>query len=307
MRSSYKDPNDNIEHRPSASIYPAGFFVNDYEYSRGLGDLDEHNGRFGVTPEYPNGTYAYFTTINPNTIESVPPFKYFRKPVFPYIVGQTDYGKPNGFNFNANSTQKVIDFNKYGNQVSKPLRVTTPYNLIWEDTSYDFITESDKIQPQLTRVKSTTKGKIQSVGIVTGGHSYQFGDNVIFSETDTGGSGASAAVDAIMGKEVHTVSVAKSAFSDVEFVSYDVTGGVVGYTTVPHEYKHKNIIEIAGLSTSSQTDGILYSIGIQTNFFTLTAAVGSTVATGIVTYFDVEGQLEIPFIREKIQENIWVT
>ena len=49
---------------------------------------------------------------------------------------------------------------------------------------------------------------------------------------------------------------------------------------------------------------ILYSIGIQTNFFTLTAAVGSTVATGIVTYFDVEGQLEIPFIREKIQENI---
>ena len=298
LRSSYKDPNDNIEHRPSASIYPAGFFVNDYEYSRGLGDLDEHNGRFGVTPEYPNGTYAYFTTINPNTIESVPPFKYFRKPVFPYIVGQTYYGKPNGFNFDPNSTQKAIDFNRYRNQVIKPLRVTTPYNLISEDTSYDFITESYKIQPQLTRVKSTTKGKIQSVGIVTGGHSYQFGDNVIFSETDTGGSGASAAVDAIMGKEVHTVSVAKSSFSDVEFVSYDVTGGVVGYTTVPHAYKHKNIIEIAGLSTSSQTDGILYSIGIQTNFFTLTAAVGSTVATGIVTYFDVEGQLEIPFIRE---------
>ncbi|MCB1228953.1 MAG: YHYH protein [Verrucomicrobiae bacterium] len=39
-----------------------GAFVQDYEYVEGGGDLDECNGRFCVTPEYPEGTYAYFLT-----------------------------------------------------------------------------------------------------------------------------------------------------------------------------------------------------------------------------------------------------
>lgn len=39
-----------------------GTFVQDYEYVPGLGDLDECNGRDGVTPEYPEGTYHYFIT-----------------------------------------------------------------------------------------------------------------------------------------------------------------------------------------------------------------------------------------------------
>lgn len=39
-----------------------GSFQQDYEYVAGLGDLDKNNGRFGVTPEYPNGTYYYVLT-----------------------------------------------------------------------------------------------------------------------------------------------------------------------------------------------------------------------------------------------------
>jgi hypothetical protein len=39
-----------------------GTFVRDYEYVSGSGDLDECNGRFAVTPEFPAGTYAYFMT-----------------------------------------------------------------------------------------------------------------------------------------------------------------------------------------------------------------------------------------------------
>ena len=42
-----------------------GTYVEDYEYIAGLGDLDEHNGRTCNTPEYPNGTYAYFVTVDP--------------------------------------------------------------------------------------------------------------------------------------------------------------------------------------------------------------------------------------------------
>ena len=39
-----------------------GTFTRDYEYVEGLGDLDECNGREGVTPEFPEGTYYYVLT-----------------------------------------------------------------------------------------------------------------------------------------------------------------------------------------------------------------------------------------------------
>lgn len=40
----------------------SGIYTNDYEYVAGLGDLDECNGRTGVTPEYPGGIYYYLIT-----------------------------------------------------------------------------------------------------------------------------------------------------------------------------------------------------------------------------------------------------
>ena len=49
--------------RPSGpgGIYD-GTYIQDYEYVEGLGNLDECNGREGVTPDFPDGTYAYFLT-----------------------------------------------------------------------------------------------------------------------------------------------------------------------------------------------------------------------------------------------------
>ncbi len=41
---------------------PMGAFTQDYEYIEGSGDLDECNGRFGVTPEFPDGIYYYVVT-----------------------------------------------------------------------------------------------------------------------------------------------------------------------------------------------------------------------------------------------------
>ncbi len=61
--------------------YPIGCFIEDWQYTAGSGDLDDHNGRFCVTPEYPSGTYAYFTTVDASN-----------KPVYPYFVGPTYYG-----------------------------------------------------------------------------------------------------------------------------------------------------------------------------------------------------------------------
>ena len=60
MTSSYRLKTGT---RPSGPGGPYnGWFNADYEYAAGSGDLDEANGRFGVTPEYPTGTYHYVIT-----------------------------------------------------------------------------------------------------------------------------------------------------------------------------------------------------------------------------------------------------
>ena len=41
---------------------PMGAFTQDYEYEDGYGDLDQCNGRYGVTPEFPEGIYYYVVT-----------------------------------------------------------------------------------------------------------------------------------------------------------------------------------------------------------------------------------------------------
>ena len=41
---------------------PMGAFTQDFEYDEGSGDLDECNGRIGVTPEFPDGIYYYVVT-----------------------------------------------------------------------------------------------------------------------------------------------------------------------------------------------------------------------------------------------------
>ena len=41
---------------------PLGTFVEDWVYAAGSGDLDACNGRYGVTPQFPNGIYHYYVT-----------------------------------------------------------------------------------------------------------------------------------------------------------------------------------------------------------------------------------------------------
>ncbi|MDO5976874.1 YHYH protein [Flavivirga jejuensis] len=52
-----------------------GAYSADYEYIAGLGTLDETNGRTGVTPEFPDGTYYYVLTDG-DEFPSIP--RYFR-------------------------------------------------------------------------------------------------------------------------------------------------------------------------------------------------------------------------------------
>lgn len=78
---------------PDVTIYyPIGHYLEDYAYLGDLGkvpgrdfDLDESNGRWCVTPEFPHGTYAYFTTIDARG-----------KPVYPYTMGKLYHGQATG-------------------------------------------------------------------------------------------------------------------------------------------------------------------------------------------------------------------
>ena len=63
--------------------YVLGDLVQDYIYDSSVGTLDAYNGKFGVTPEYPNGTYAYYMTEDSNG-----------NPVYPYAIGPKMYGVP---------------------------------------------------------------------------------------------------------------------------------------------------------------------------------------------------------------------
>ncbi|WP_202962359.1 YHYH protein [Congregibacter litoralis] len=62
MQGSYQLVNTPSGNRPSVNLYALGTFSDDWEYADGSGDLDECNGRFGVTPEFPQGIYHYFAT-----------------------------------------------------------------------------------------------------------------------------------------------------------------------------------------------------------------------------------------------------
>jgi hypothetical protein len=81
------------QYGPAVSAsYALGHYIEDYEYRGDLGqtqgvdfDLNEQNARWCVTPEYPNGTYAYFTTLKADGT-----------PMYPYTTGRQFFGSPTG-------------------------------------------------------------------------------------------------------------------------------------------------------------------------------------------------------------------
>jgi hypothetical protein len=274
--------------RPNTAIYPIGFFVEDYDFNNS-GDLDIHNGRFTITPEYPNGIYAYFCTINPINLDSVGSFENYRRPVFPYIIGNQYSSKPDAFNFLKESNQDDIDINTTG-----WLRNTTPYNATKSRSYYDYLINPDRIKKQVSIIQNTTRGTVDSIGIITGGQSYQINDSIGFNNNGTGGSGAIAHVSKIKGKLVSQISVASSIISNIEFIPINNVDALLGFSTSPHGLKTNDIVTFSSQYSSKQSSRVF----ISSNKLNLVTGIGSTGYTGLVTYFNVSGSLSYPTIRE---------
>ncbi len=102
VRTHYADGTDVTDGPAVSSTYPLGRYREDYEYVMHSNEpdyLDEHNGRYCITPEYPNGIYAYFCTVDENWNSA-----------YPYAVGPTFYGVKNAMKVTS-VTEAVTTYN----------------------------------------------------------------------------------------------------------------------------------------------------------------------------------------------------
>ncbi len=118
VRTHYANGTNVTDGPPVNSTYPLGYFREDYEFVVHTAPdyLDEHNGRFCVTPEYPNGIYCYFTTVDTN-----------HNSAYPYAVGPTFYG------------------NKTASTVASVSETTTQYTL--ENADFNLSNLKIKVYP----------------------------------------------------------------------------------------------------------------------------------------------------------------
>ena len=270
--------------RPSLFAWRQGFFCEDYEFT-GDGDLDEHNGRYCVTPDFPNGVYAYFSTINGGFVESDGPFEDFKSPVFPFFIGKTFKSKPNEFNFSNNSYQET-----YAVEKNEWLRNTSPLGLTVDNVLYEYVTQPYKIYNEVIDITATSTGKIDSVGIITGGSGYQVGDRIVFEEL-SGSTPAKAKVSKVSGKVVTNVSAASTSISELEITPIDSSGRFVAFSNSPHKLKNTDLITLSGFNTSINLTNSSFNIGVTTDFYNLSSGVGTAGVTGIITYFSISGGL----------------
>jgi hypothetical protein len=103
VRTHHADGTDVGDGPAVSATYPLGTYREDYEWvaNADASYLDEHNGRFCITPEYPAGIYCYFATVDAN-----------HNSTYPYIIGPTYYG------------------NKTGVTVTSVTETTTVYNAV---------------------------------------------------------------------------------------------------------------------------------------------------------------------------------
>ena len=266
IESSYRKLASSRVNGPDISIYPAGFFVEDFTYVEGTGDLDEHNGRFAPTPEYPNGVYAYYTTVeeievnNPNS-----PFNNARTPVFPYIVGDTYNSKFQNFN-NSYESNQDIDLVGLG-----LVRNTEPYNI----KEYEYVSQSNKNTIINSKILKTKKGGLDSIDIVTAGKNYNVNDQLVFDNTFTDGFGAIGKVSHVEGPSITNITSSITELEDVVLIANRTN--VTGIHTGPIGISDNSFIEITGISTD--TPPSLSTRNIKISVKETTTGLGITMAS----------------------------
>ena len=280
MQSSYaKISGLSRTNGPALTDYAAGFFIEDYQFQKGYGDLDEHNGRFAVTPEYPNGVYAYYITVSPNPVSNIfSPFQGRREPIFPYIIGDVYNSKLLQYNNEFTSTQDSLP--------EDLLRNTEKYNL--ED--YSGVAASAKTKVSIAKIKNTQKGSVDSVKIVEGGTNYNVGDKLTFDNSNTDGFGSFGKVTELVGVAATVITSTIKIKKRIELYAKGKTvTGIV--TTGIHDYVTGTPIKISGIS-SATFSGLEGTHPIKVDF--VRSGLGtSLLASGLTTTITLRDDIDI--------------
>jgi len=266
IKSGYIKSANLVPDRPSVDNFEEGFFTEDYVYNNS-GDLDEYNGRFCKTPEFPNGIYAYFATIEE---DSNIPGELIGK--FPYFIGK--YYKKYFDEPDFNYTNLNFDFNN-----SNLIRNTHPYKSNDKYAGSDTLTESNEFIKQFATVNSVYDGEILNYEIVNSGTNYKVGDRVLFKDE----SDLIIKVSKISGKDILSISNNIESYSNAIILPASKDKIIVKILPY-HSLENGDIISFSGLSTDLSYLTNYYKVEeVQNLSSSLSTSLGDYSSTGIVT------------------------
>ena len=235
MNTAYDLAPSNVEGRPSLAKYPSGFFIDDYAYTDN-GDLDEFNGRYCRTPEFPNGVYAYFAGISTDTQSSA------REPQFPYFIGPKYRDAP--------QDDSTGDVNQDFNINDKPFfRNTFPYYVGSPRGGSEFIDQSYLFDVQDSIIESTLSGKADQIEVVGIGQSYKVGDVPVFESDE---DYLSSRISAITGKEIREITSNTLGYPKEAVTITELNADTLRVFVEPsHEFSDGDSVIFSGLSTNT--------------------------------------------------------
>jgi hypothetical protein len=277
---------------PSIIDYPLGTFVDDYEWipsiNTGKTELDQNNGRFCVTPDYPNGVYAYFVSIDE-----------FTQPQFPYFIGKNYYSLPVDSNYNSTLSQDDLPVN------ARRLK------------SSDFEVNGNQFYGYIQDVKS---GEVSSATVYESTDNFSINSLVSINNSLTDGSGAAAIVSSVKGKNIVSIESTKTKASQFTITqnaylfegdtitqeNTNATGILIGDSINENKFVLRNIQgkfnEIDVINSNTKVVTLILdknSIFTQGETITLTDGKGkddSDIATGII----LEGILRQNSVKIKV-------
>ena len=286
LQTAYVLDINAIPGRPSELDFPGGIFIDDFEFT-GEGDLDKYNGRYGRTPDFPNGVYAYFAGISTDRTSSE------RAPQFPYFVGPEFRDAP--FSSDETGVSQSFSF------ADKPVfRNTQPYAVGSPFVGSEFIVQSYLYETQDTSIESIDASGVSGVSVTGAGQSYAVGDIPVFEQTE---DVLSSIISDVVGQKI--VSVASSIVGYARTEVRIIKSGkdlVTVYIDPRHEYLSDDTVVFNGLSTALSGITEPQIIKVDSDFMTLYSPVPPEPAVdGFVDIFvntisdnvDIESELNI--------------
>ncbi len=290
MTSSYSIRLDR-QNGPALRDYALGSFVDDYKYNHKSGSLDENNGRFCITPDFPEGTYAYFLTIDTNQV-----------PQFPYVLGDKYYSLPVSSNYNSNINQN--DVPKNSKRFYRPGMQGNGEGLV-------------------AQIDAITSGTVDKIAIDRSSSNFSINSKLFFNNFGTEGKDIEALVSSVKGENVSylqskedkvvKLTTIQNAYLFVDDVlrqpASGASGSIVGTVTDDNIIVLKNVIGTFNNTGTFSADikTFILTIDQDSNYtkgatLSLTDGVNPPIATAEI----LEGTSRQNTIKIKVLTGTWI-